>query len=193
MIQNTTWLHSVCIVTALYSCAHTQPSFCSITIFISLSNFPPNVLLSSFKLHSRQSRCPSVCGSLIAGNASSNPVGFIDVSLVNVECCERPIIHLEESYRMCVCVCVCVSINVIRCNMNAQHFKWVGRRDRTKREGREPVTKIPQMTPKLHTAHCSYNIYSVRSLKLHCHKGPKIRKFNFDSKCAAKTGFGKSS
>jgi hypothetical protein len=94
---------------------------------------------------------------------------------------------------VCVCVCVCVSVSVIRCNMNAQHLKWVVRRGRTKREGRDPVTKIRPMTPKLHTAHCSYNTCSVRCLTLQCHKSTKFRNFNFDTKCAAKTGFGISS
>ena len=153
-----------------------------------------NVSLSCFKLHSRQSWWSRGLGVGLR-QLDCWQCEFESCRLYGCFSCECCVLREADhsSGGILPNVCVCMSINVIRCNMNAQHFKWVGRRGRTKREGREPVTKIPQMTPKLHTAHCSYNIYSVRSLKLHCHKGPKIRKFNFDSKCAAKTGFGKSS
>jgi len=49
------------------------------------------------------------------------------------------------------------------------------------------------MTPNLHTAQCSYNIYSVRWLKLHCYKRPNIRNFNYVAKCETKTGRGETS
>jgi len=59
---------------------------CSIAIFISLSNFPSQSV--NFKLVTPQSpisvdaRCKvQVCGSLVAGNASSNMAGVMEVSM----------------------------------------------------------------------------------------------------------------
>ena len=61
-----------------------------------------------------------VCGHSVHVIAGSNTAGDVDVSLLWVLCvtvrgpCDEPILHPEESNRMCVCVCVCVSLSVVR-------------------------------------------------------------------------------
>jgi len=82
---------------------YTYISFiCSIAIFISLSYIPSQSV--TLKLVTPQSPIPVavqsyalVCCSLVAGNASSNPAGGIEVSLENVMRCEGPIPHSERS------------------------------------------------------------------------------------------------
>jgi hypothetical protein len=62
-----------------------------------------------------------VCGRLLAGIASSNYAGDMDVYC---ECsvlsgrgpCDGPIPCPEESYRVCVCVCACARVYVIECD-----------------------------------------------------------------------------
>ena len=175
---------------------------CSIVIFISLSIFPSQSV--NFKLLTPQSPIPVaarpkayVWGSLGASNASSNPAGGIDFPLLYVVRCEELIPRPEGSYWMCVCVCVsvsvcvCVSVSVcvcVKCNMNILDLEWLGRRGPNKKERKfSTVTKNLLMTANLHTAQCSYNSYSVRWFKLHCHTSQQHRNFNSVAKSAAKT------
>ena len=44
-------------------------------------------------------------------------------------------------YVVCVCVCVCVSLNVISCNSNSLHLKWVGGRVQTEKERKKERKK----------------------------------------------------
>jgi len=75
--------------------------------------------------------------------------------------------------------------------MNFQNLKRFDRRGRTKEERKGcTLTKIPLMITNLHFAQCSYNKYSVRWLKLHCHETKKFRHFSSVVKCATKTGYG---
>jgi sensor domain CHASE-containing protein len=69
-------------------------------------------------------------------------------------------------------------------------IRKIQRRKKKKKRKNPIVTKVTLVNSNLHTAQCSYNIYSVGWLKSHCHKTPNIRNFNYVAKCVKKVEHG---